>query len=144
LSSLVHSVWAYPRELRPLTPKIIDVYLSDSSKKPGKLRQGYEIAKNPSEWEKQQAEKDAAIEDGNEEEAEEDEDMLMDEGEGKATAGTKRKRGTAAKEPKAPKAKKETASKGKKEPAAKKRKVGPLLLQNRTRRRPTFLCELVF
>lgn len=121
-----NSVWAYPKELRQLTHKIIDAYLSeDSKKKQGKLRQGYEIAKDPSEWEAEQAKKDAAAQkqETEDDEQEEDVDMLDDEADGKPAAGKKRKRTASEKEPKAAKAKKEAAPKAKKEPATKKRKV---------------------
>lgn len=121
-------VWAYPKELRQLTHKIIDAYLSDGSKKKqGKLRQGYEIAKDPSQWEAEQAKKDAAAEQESEEDGEEeheDVDMLDEDADGKNAAGKKRKRtGAADKDSKAAKAKKESAPKAKKEPAAKKRKT---------------------
>lgn len=119
-----YSVWAYPKELRQLTHKIIDAYLSDNSKKKqGKLRQGYEIAKDPSEWEAEQEKKDAAANvQHDEEEPEEDVDMLADDGGAAGGAGKKRKRTASDKEPKA---KKEAAPKAKKEPAPKKRKVRP-------------------
>ncbi|KAK9899145.1 hypothetical protein P389DRAFT_209153 [Cystobasidium minutum MCA 4210] len=115
-------VWAYPKELRQLTHKIIDAYLSDGSKKKlGKLRQGYEIAKDPSEWEAEQEKKDAAAKKAAEEPEEEDVDMLDDDAaDSKNAAGKKRKRTASDKEPKA---KKETAAKAKKEPAPKKRKT---------------------
>lgn len=117
----VSSAWAYPKELRQLTHKAIDIYLSDDKKKQGKLRQGYEIAKDPSSWEAEQAEKDAAKLEAAQQQPEEDVDMLEDDAaDGKAAGAKKRKRAAGDKEPKA---KKEPASKAKKEPAAKKRKV---------------------
>lgn len=125
ITSTLNSVWAYPRELKQLTHKIIDAFLSEPSKKQGKLKYGYEIARDPTAWEAEQAEKDARANEPEEEEEEvaDDVDMLAEDGEG-ASAGKKRKRASEgkpanAKQPK----KKETASKGKKEPPAKKQKV---------------------
>jgi len=105
--------WAIPKEMKYLAPKDIEAYLSDTSKKNGKLRKSYEIAKDPSEWEEQIKKGVPAGGEDVDEEEDEDVDMLDEDGEGKSK---KRKRAAATK--KEPAAKKE-----KKEPAAKKRKT---------------------
>ena len=147
---LPYSIWAYTKELKPLAPKTIDAFLSDTGKKSGKLKTGYEIARDPSAWEAEQAEKDKAAAEAEgaesagdnegEDEDDEDVDMLAEDGEEKPSAAKKRKRAagngedkpakapkkdTAAKGKKAAadKEKKAPASKAKKEPATKKRKV---------------------
>lgn len=146
-------IWAYTKELKPLAPKTIDAFLSDTGKKSGKLKTGYEIARDPSAWEAEQAEKDKAAaeaegaesagdDDDGEDEDDEDVDMLAEDGEEKPSAAKKRKRAAGngddkpAKAPKkdtaaaakgkkaaADKEKKAPASKAKKEPATKKRKT---------------------
>lgn len=89
--------------------------MSDSGKKSGKLREGYIIAKDPAEWEAEQAKR--AAEEPEDDDEEEDVDMLAEDGEQKVTAGQKRKRAAAA-----DKAKKDTKAKSD-GAAAKKRKV---------------------
>lgn len=108
---IYYSYWFGARELKPLPTKAIDAFLSDNSKKAGKLREGYTIARDPAEWEAEQARR--ATEE--EEDVEEDVDMLEEDGEEKVNAaGKKRKR---AAEPKKKETKKSDTA------ASKKRKV---------------------
>ena len=91
--------------MKSLTPKMIDAYLSDSSKKAGKLRQGYEVARDPTEWEAEQARKA--------EDEDEDVDMLEEDGEEKPKSKKRKQSGDG----------KSKDEKAKKEPGSKKRKV---------------------
>ena len=122
------------KDLKPLAMKSIEAFLSDTGKKSGKLRQSYEIAKDPSEWE--ESIKNGAIggmgDDEEDEDEDEDIDMLAEDGEVRSSkAGQKRKRASDVAVPKEKKEKKEPASKKeKKEPVSKKRKVKAYHLRN--------------
>ena len=70
--------------MKYLAPKDIEAYLSDTSKKNGKLRKSYEIATDPSEWEEQIKKGVPAGGEDVDEEEDEDVDMLDEDGEGKS------------------------------------------------------------
>lgn len=110
--------WFGAREMKQLTPKAIDAYLSDSSKKAGKLRMGYEVARDPSEWEAEQARLEAEQLEDDEEDEDEDVDMLAEDGEERPSAAGKKRKRTAA-EPK----KKAGDKLAKKDGGSKKRKT---------------------
>lgn len=116
----VNSAWISPKETKLLPAKAIDAYLSDSSKKNGKLKEAYTIAKDSSEWEVDQEKRRANGEFDHVDDDDEDVDMLDEDGEEKPAGSKKRKRSAAG-----DKKTKEPASKAKKESgaAAKKRKV---------------------
>ncbi|GAA5913704.1 uncharacterized protein JCM6883_000020 [Sporobolomyces salmoneus] len=94
--------WAGPRDLSLLQTKEIEKYLSEPSKKKSDLRQGYEIAKDPSQWITEKDDQAAELE-RLQAQVDEDEDELASESE------QPQKKGAAAKG-------------GKKETATKKRK----------------------
>ena len=95
-------MWATPKDLSLLSNDEIESFLNDGSKKrDGQLREGYQIALNPTEWEELQ---DKALAEYNEaDEQEEEADELEDE----EDAGSKRRRKSDAKGANAKKAKTE-------------------------------------
>lgn len=51
-------MWAHATEVKKLSPADINTFLTDPGKKNGKLKAGYRIAQNPSQWEAEQKTKE--------------------------------------------------------------------------------------
>lgn len=104
IQPLTASSWLPPKDFAPLKDHQIQAFLSESHRKSqGSLREAYQTASDPTEWDEAQLAHRRAIE---EQEAEQDEDVdeLEDE-EGTVAKGGKRKRAAPAakKEAKKPK-----------------------------------------
>lgn len=88
------SSWLPPKEIAPLKSHQIQAFLSESHRKSqGALRDAYQTASDPTEWDEAQQAKRKALEEA-EAAADEDVDELEDE-EGPAVTGGKRKRAAA-------------------------------------------------
>ncbi|WWC72014.1 uncharacterized protein I206_105973 [Kwoniella pini CBS 10737] len=96
--------WLQSKEIKPLSASEISSYLSEPHRKAtGGLREAYQTAQDPTEWDGQQANIQQAKEEA---ENEADEDELEEEEDEEATTGGKRKRA-------APEKKKATGKKAK-------------------------------
>ncbi|WWD19632.1 hypothetical protein CI109_104094 [Kwoniella shandongensis] len=103
--------WLQSKEIKPLSSSEISTYLSEPHRKPaGGLREAYQTAQDPTEWDSQQQEIHKAREEA-EAEANANVDELEDEDEEEVATGGKRKRSAAEKKDKKKKAK--TAAKAK-------------------------------
>nr|XP_019010328.1 uncharacterized protein I206_04796 [Kwoniella pini CBS 10737]OCF49109.1 hypothetical protein I206_04796 [Kwoniella pini CBS 10737] len=115
--------WLQSKEIKPLSASEISSYLSEPHRKAtGGLREAYQTAQDPTEWDGQQANIQQAKEEA---ENEADEDELEEEEDEEATTGGKRKRAApekkkaTGKKAKTTKSKDAPKSKTKSKPAAK-------------------------
>lgn len=90
--SLMASSWLNIRDIDHLSPEEITEFLNTSHRKTGELRQGYEVAQNPKEWDAEQVEHRRGLEAAaNEVDELEDEDELADTSAGKRKKAPKEK-----------------------------------------------------
>jgi len=86
------SSWLNIRDIDHLSPEEITEFLNTSHRKTGELRQGYEVAQNPKEWDAEQVEHRRGLEEAaNEVDELEDEDELADTSAGKRKKAPKEK-----------------------------------------------------
>jgi hypothetical protein len=89
-SSLTLSSWLHVRDLEHLSPKQITEFLSGAHRRTsGDLKEGYEIAQDPTEWEKEIKELEKE-----KEKADNQVDELEDDDEEADVSATKRKKAT--------------------------------------------------